>query len=52
MKSAKSTLATNTVAKKASAKSREEIKTDLPMSEKDEVKKAEQKLQQGQKKHG
>ncbi|MDB5115397.1 MAG: hypothetical protein JWQ79_889 [Mucilaginibacter sp.] len=36
--------------KKASAT--QEIKTDLPLSEKDEVKKAEQKLRESQKKRG
>ncbi|MDB5155888.1 MAG: hypothetical protein JWR50_595 [Mucilaginibacter sp.] len=50
MKSPTSTPATNIGTKKTSVKSSEEIKTDFPMSEKDEVKKAEQKLQQAQKK--
>lgn len=52
MKTAKPNPTVNTGTKKAVVKSREEIKTDFPMSEKDEVKKAEQKLQQGQKKQG
>ncbi|MCC8425654.1 hypothetical protein [Mucilaginibacter sp. UR6-11] len=48
MKTAKSAT-TNPTAKKTSTKAREEIKTDFPLSEKDEVKKAEHKLQQGPK---
>jgi hypothetical protein len=36
--------------KKMATKSSEEIKSDFPLSEKDEVKKAERKLQQSQKK--
>jgi hypothetical protein len=47
MKPAKST--TGTIgSKKTTTKGSEEIKTDFPLSEKDEVKKAENKLQQSQ----
>lgn len=38
--------------KKAVPKKSEEIKADFPMSEKDEVKKAEERLKESQKKNG
>lgn len=37
---------------KASGKNSEEIKTDLPLSEKDEVKQGEKNLKESQKKNG
>jgi hypothetical protein len=48
MKTAKPT--TTTDAKKTETKPEIKIKTDFPLSEKDEVKQAEHKLQKGQKK--
>jgi hypothetical protein len=48
MKAVKTTKAGSGV-KKTPSKVTEEIKTDLPMSEKDEVKKAERNLQKAQK---
>ncbi|MDB5003090.1 MAG: hypothetical protein JWQ34_1315 [Mucilaginibacter sp.] len=51
MKTAKPTT-TNSGTKKTSSKAHEEIKTDFPLSEKDEVKQAEKNLKEGQKKRG
>lgn len=39
-------------ANRPSTKTSEEIKTDFPLSEKDEVKQAEKNLKEGQKKRG
>ena len=49
MKTPKSAPVTKSIGKKKS--STEEIKTDLPLSEKDEVKKAEQNTNKSVKKH-
>jgi hypothetical protein len=49
MKTAKPTT-TNSGVKNHSSKNQEEIKTDFPLSEKDEVKQAEKNLKEGQKK--
>jgi len=49
MKTAKHTT-TNYGVKNPSSKKQEEIKTDFPLSEKDEVKQAEKNLKEGQKK--
>ena len=51
MKTAKLTT-TNSGVKNPSPKNSEEIKTDFPLSEKDEVKQAEKNLKEGQKKRG
>jgi hypothetical protein len=48
MKTSKSTHATT----KSDGKSFKKIETDFPLSEKDEVKKAERNLQKSQKKNG
>jgi hypothetical protein len=48
MKTSKSTPATP----KSDGKSSKKIETDFPLSEKDEVKKAERNLQKSQKKNG
>jgi hypothetical protein len=52
MKTSKSTTGSQSASKKTPSKSSEEIKTDFPLSEKDEVKKAEQNLQKSQNKNG
>ncbi len=51
MKTAKTTT-TNPGIKKTPLKTHEEIKSDFPLSEKDEVKQAEKNLKEGQKKRG
>jgi hypothetical protein len=47
----KSTSANKSVSKKHPS-THEEIRTDYPLSEKDEVKRAERNLRESQKKHG